>query len=109
MHMNSVRKVKLGQRWVCYECAVRFYDLNRPEPVCPKCKADQRESPAFSKPKRRRRKKVAQAPLADVVEEPPVIAEGAHPMDLDLDADPGLDGGDTDPDDAPLEDEFERV
>ena len=109
MPKNNARKVKLGQRWVCYECAARFYDLNRPEPLCPKCKADQRESPAFAKPKRGRRKKAAQAPPAVVVEEPPVVAEAAHPMDPDLDPDPGFDNADTDPDDAPLEDEFEHV
>ena len=48
MPMNNAQKVKLGQRWVCYECAARFYDLNRPEPLCPKCQADQRQSPAFA-------------------------------------------------------------
>ncbi len=109
MPKNYAKKVKLGQRWVCYECAARFYDLNRPEPLCPKCKADQRESPAFTKPKPRRRKKAAQPAPADVVEEPPVVVEGAHPMDTDLDEDPGLDDVDTDPDDTPLEDEFEHV
>ncbi len=112
MHMSNVPKVKkLGQRWVCYECAARFYDLNRPEPLCPKCKADQRESPAYAKPKpkRGRRKKAAPAPPAELVEEPLVIAEAPHPMDQDLDEEPGLIDEDRDPDDAPFEDEFERV
>lgn len=109
MPEKNAKRVKLGQRWVCYACAARFYDLNHPEPVCPKCKADQRESPAFAKPKRGRRKKAAPAPPAEVVEEPLVVPEGAHPMDPDLDEDSGLDDADPDPDDAPLEDEFEHV
>ncbi|TDI94767.1 MAG: TIGR02300 family protein [Deltaproteobacteria bacterium] len=109
MPEKNAKRVKLGQRWVCYACAARFYDLNSPEPVCPKCKADQRESPAFAKPKRGRRKKAAPAPPAEVVEEPLVVPEGAHPMDPDLDEDSGLDDADPDPDDAPLEDEFEHV
>ena len=28
-------KSKLGTRFTCYECGVKFYDLNKPEPVCP--------------------------------------------------------------------------
>ncbi len=58
--MDAARKEKLGTKWTCYSCQVRFYDLKKPEPICPKCQADQRESPAFEKPKTKRtRKKVA--------------------------------------------------
>ena len=35
----------LGTRFQCYECGVKFYDLNRPEPVCPSCGANQLEDP----------------------------------------------------------------
>ncbi len=35
----------LGKRFTCYQCNAKFYDLNRPEPMCPKCGADQREDP----------------------------------------------------------------
>ncbi len=38
-------KVKLGARYTCHKCATKFYDLNRPEPTCPECGADQREAP----------------------------------------------------------------
>ena len=38
-------KALLGKRYVCFKCNCKFYDLNRPEPVCPKCGADQREDP----------------------------------------------------------------
>jgi Protein of unknown function (FYDLN_acid) len=27
---------KLGTRYVCFRCGAKFYDLNRPEPLCPK-------------------------------------------------------------------------
>jgi len=40
------RKSKLGTKWNCYGCGAKFYDLNHPEPLCPKCGADQRERPA---------------------------------------------------------------
>jgi hypothetical protein len=37
---------KRGTKWSCYSCGVKFYDLNQPEPLCPRCGADQREKPA---------------------------------------------------------------
>ncbi len=38
-------KALLGKRYTCFKCACKFYDLNRPDPLCPKCGADQREDP----------------------------------------------------------------
>ncbi|MSQ00472.1 MAG: TIGR02300 family protein [Myxococcales bacterium] len=38
-------KSKLGKRYSCFECSLKFYDLNRPDPLCPKCGADQRTDP----------------------------------------------------------------
>lgn len=38
-------KAKLGVRYVCFTCGTKFYDLNRPEPLCPECGADQRQAP----------------------------------------------------------------
>src|SRR5205814_2310918 len=35
----------LGEKYVCYSCGAKFYDLGKPEPRCPKCGADQREAP----------------------------------------------------------------
>jgi hypothetical protein len=57
--MDPAQKERLGKKWVCYSCGVRFYDLKKPEPICPRCEADQRESPVFEKPKRSRAKKAA--------------------------------------------------
>ena len=38
-------KAALGTRYTCYQCEKKFYDLNRPEPICPGCGADQRDDP----------------------------------------------------------------
>lgn len=38
-------KSKLGTRYTCFDCGLKFYDLNRPDPLCPKCGADQRNNP----------------------------------------------------------------
>ena len=35
----------LGTKYTCFQCGAKFYDLNRPEPICPKCGADQRDRP----------------------------------------------------------------
>ena len=37
----------LGTKHLCFKCGTKFYDLKKPEPLCPKCGADQRESPAL--------------------------------------------------------------
>jgi len=39
------RKAKLGTKYGCFSCHAKFYDLNKPEPLCPKCGADQRKKP----------------------------------------------------------------
>ncbi len=57
--MEPERKERLGTKWVCYACETRFYDLKKPEPICPKCEADQRESPTFDKKATRSQKKKA--------------------------------------------------
>jgi len=32
-------RFKLGSKWECFSCGAKFYDLNKPEPLCPKCGA----------------------------------------------------------------------
>jgi hypothetical protein len=39
-------KPEWGQRFVCFKCNARFYDLKKPVPICPKCGADQTKAPA---------------------------------------------------------------
>ena len=53
----------LGRKYTCYSCHTKFYDLGKPEPICPKCGADQRdaeETPVTTSSRSRR-----------VIEEPP--------------------------------------
>lgn len=37
----------LGKKFTCYNCTIKFYDLNKPEKVCPKCGADQNSRPTI--------------------------------------------------------------
>jgi hypothetical protein len=43
---SAEKKPGLGAKWACFHCGAKFYDLNRPDPICPKCQTDQREQPA---------------------------------------------------------------
>lgn len=61
-----------GTKFVCFKCSTKFYDMKKPEPVCPKCGADQRESPANKPPTEGRRSRLAAVPK---VVEPVVEAE----------------------------------
>jgi hypothetical protein len=36
----------LGRKYECFRCHTKFYDLGRPEPVCPKCGANQKDAKA---------------------------------------------------------------
>jgi len=36
---------RLGRKFMCFQCDTRFYDMNRPEPTCPKCGANQKLAP----------------------------------------------------------------
>jgi len=40
----------LGVKYTCFKCGTKFYDMKRPIPLCPKCGADQRESPPPEQP-----------------------------------------------------------
>ena len=42
---GSAVATKLGTKWSCFKCGAKFYDLNKPEPLCPKCGSDQRLRP----------------------------------------------------------------
>lgn len=56
---------ELGKKYTCYSCHTKFYDLGKPEPICPKCGADQRdaeEAPVVSTP---RAKRVVEVPVED--------------------------------------------
>ncbi len=35
---------KYGHKHKCWQCECKFYDLNRPKAICPKCGADQADA-----------------------------------------------------------------
>jgi uncharacterized protein (TIGR02300 family) len=65
----------LGSKHTCFKCQTKFYDLKKPDPVCPKCGADQRESPALRPASESRRSRLSSVPRAiEPIE--PAAAEG---------------------------------
>jgi len=64
----SNRAQDLGQRFTCFKCECKFYDLCSPEPLCPRCGADQREDLGTPSPPSKRR--ASRAKKAKVVTPP---------------------------------------
>ncbi len=82
----------LGTKHTCYKCGTKFYDMKKPEPICPKCGADQRQSPASKpSPAAERRRAPPKPP-------PPVEPEAEPEADLDEadDAEPEEDDAEDD-------------
>lgn len=71
----------LGTKHTCFKCSTKFYDLKKPVAVCPKCGADQRESPALKAPPPSERKPRAAKPIEPLVDE----ADAADELDAELD------------------------
>ena len=59
----------LGTKHTCFKCQTKFYDMKKPVPLCPKCGADQRESPVLKAPPAEKRSR-ATPRKADVEVEP---------------------------------------
>jgi len=82
---------ELGTKYVCFKCGTRFYDLKKAAPVCPKCGADQRESPVVKAPAAEKRRAPPRPVVAPVVEEveAEVVEEGEEGEEApDEDAEP---------------------
>jgi uncharacterized protein (TIGR02300 family) len=54
----------LGKKHTCYSCQAKFYDLGKPQAICPKCGANQKDAEdAHPAPSSRSRRA---APVVDV-------------------------------------------
>jgi uncharacterized protein (TIGR02300 family) len=75
---ESMAAKDLGNKHVCFKCGSKFYDLRKPEAVCPKCGADQKDSPAnrpAPEPRRGRLSAVPKPPEPAPAPEPEAEAE----------------------------------
>ena len=85
----------LGNKFTCFKCGTKFYDLRKAEPVCPKCGADQRESPALKAPAASERRARAPKPVEPKAEE----------VELETELDEDLEADDDDADDLAADDD----
>jgi uncharacterized protein (TIGR02300 family) len=98
-------ELNLGTKHECYNCGTRFYDLGKPESICPKCGANQKdaasnESPAVTQAARRKRK--AEVPKPPVETDDDVPIEDIPEEDLEG---AGLDALDTEEEEEELDDD----
>jgi uncharacterized protein (TIGR02300 family) len=74
----------LGNKHLCFKCGAKFYDLRKPEAICPKCGADQRDSPANRPAPEPRRGRLAAVPKPpEPVAPEPEAEEAEESEDLD--------------------------
>lgn len=77
---------ELGNKFECYSCGAKFYDLGKPQPICPKCGANQKDAvatkPAHESAAHRRKRKEEPVREVEDGEEPSFAAapgeEDAH-------------------------------
>ncbi len=90
----------LGKRHVCYKCGTKFYDLGKPEAICPRCGANQKDAPKQERPKNAKQKKpVMKQPkpktppedLVEAIDENEVYIEDAFGYDITVQDDEGFD------------------
>ena len=83
----------LGTKHTCFKCSTKFYDMKKVPAICPKCGADQRESPALKPAPSERRARAVARPVE------PVAEAEVEELDEELDEDAD-DASDDDDDDA---------
>lgn len=72
----------LGKRYKCYKCGTKFYDLNKPTPVCPSCGEDQNNEETKRLLKRKKRRTLTK--IKSDVKTAPEDAEGTAEADEEV-------------------------
>ena len=72
----------MGVKYACFKCGTKFYDMKKPEPLCPKCGADQRQAAARAAHAEKR----SRAPARPVEPEP----EEVETPEVDADEEPEI-------------------
>ena len=73
----------LGTKHTCFKCGTKFYDMKKPEPICPKCGTDQRESPALRPASEGRKGRLSAPKVVEPVAEEPEAAEAEEEADVE--------------------------
>lgn len=80
----------LGTKHVCVSCGTKFYDLKKPDALCPKCGADQRVAPAPKQAEGRRSRLSAVPKIVEPIE-PVEVSDDDEAESLDDEAEADAD------------------
>jgi uncharacterized protein (TIGR02300 family) len=81
----------LGTRYKCYKCGTKFYDLGRPQALCPSCGEDQNNDEAKGLYKRKRRRRPSTFVRTDHTITAPVESEDLVEVVNEVEAEYALD------------------
>ena len=75
---------RYGTRWVCFECQTAFFDMNKENAICPKCKIDQADNPKRKQYKIKAYKKInlQNQSLLDEIDELEAASDGSDMDDF---------------------------
>jgi hypothetical protein len=78
---------ELGKRYKCYKCNCKFYDLNKPNPICPRCAEDQtnEENKKILKRKRKRSLGKGRSDVRPDIDGVDIFRDGEEDVEYTLD------------------------
>jgi hypothetical protein len=88
---SELAVVELGRRYKCYKCGTKFYDLGRPQPLCPSCGEDQNNEEAKRMLKRKKKRRSAYMGKTDPIISAPEERDDLIEVINEIDAEYTLD------------------
>ena len=89
-----ITPVDLGTRYKCYKCGTKFYDLGRPEPLCPSCGVNQNDDETKVLHKRKKKRKSSTFVRTDHAITAPIESEDLIEVVSEVDAEYVVDAND---------------
>jgi hypothetical protein len=71
----------LGKKYECFSCGTKFYNLGKPEAICPKCGANQKDAKSEESPAPAPRPPRRSVLMEPIPEENTEFEEGAEDED----------------------------
>ena len=71
----AMPELNLGNKFECFSCGTRFYDLGKSEAICPKCGANQKDSDraqSVSTTQAARKRRKAEPPKPVEIDDEPI-------------------------------------
>jgi hypothetical protein len=92
----------LGKKYECFSCGTKFYNLGKPEAICPKCGSNQKDARSEESPA-----PAPRPPRRSILMEPPVSEESSE-FEESTEETEDVDGDDEDFEDEEEKDEKEE-